>query len=234
MSDIIPSFRRSIFNNETIDAIQDFSEASIDAVLDDPVINNIPIVKTVAGLCKTGLNLKERNFVRQTLIFLKQFNDGTISEEKLKKHREKLENDPKTAEKELHVVISFLSNNIEDNLSKISAKLYSAYVKGGLSWEKFAELIEVNRRMFVDDYKELILLNGKTGEVERYRCGRLIGLGLVVELDSPSVMKRESDIQKYMAQSGMSKGEVLASGLIKKDYSLTKLGKTLLQFVDFN
>ena len=187
MSKLVPSLKNSIFNSETLEVLTDFSEIELDSVLEDGVLKDIPIVRTVVALCKTGLNIKERIFIKQTLSFIQEFNSGSLSDEKYIEHYQKLNDNPKLAEKEMSVIINFLANSSEEELSKISARLYQAYVEGAISWNKFSELIEVNRRMFVDDYIVLKALKLNRPEInEKYRLSRLIGLGLVVEYDSPA------------------------------------------------
>lgn len=228
MSEIIPSLKNSIFNNEVKDAIKDLSEVTVDSVMEDGLLKDIPIVRTVVALCKTGLNIKERNFIRQTIIFIKQFNDGSLSDEQLIEHYQELNNNPTLAEKEMNVIINFLSDNNEEELSQISGRLYLAYVKGALSWSKFGELIEVNRRMFVGDYRVLKSLDHNHSDIkEKYRVGRLVGLGLVVEYDSPAA--KNSFFESF--SKGTSRQKALAS-IYRPDYQITNLGKTLLQFVD--
>ena len=56
-------------------------------------------------------------------------------------------------------------------------------VKGAISWEKFCELTEANRRMFVSDYALLFEAAIKDGLKiqgrELYQVDRLISLGLL-------------------------------------------------------
>ena len=147
------------------------------------MLKGIPVVSTLSSICKIGYNLHERNLIKQTLAFITEFNSGSISQEKLTEHREKLETNPKEAEKELGRVLIILGNQVEQIQSQVLGSFYAAYVKGAISWEKFCELSEANRRMFISDYQilfEAAINDGlKIQNRELYQVDRLISLGLL-------------------------------------------------------
>ena len=233
MNEIVPAFRKSLFNDDVKSVLKDVSEVGFDSVFKEGVLRDIPIINTITALCKTGINIRERNFIKQTICFINEFNSGDLSQEKRDEHQRKLEKDSDMAEKELDIVLLFLDNNTEIEISKIAGRMYSSYVKGALSWDKFAELIEVNKRMFLGDYKMLILLNdpridSKQIIKEKYRFGRLLGLGLIVESDSALAEKRLIEEMHKVENSTLQINAVFP----KKYYQLTPLGKTLLQYVE--
>lgn len=190
-SNIIPSMKDTLFNpvSENMkDSLIEIAELGLDAVLRDGVLKDIPILGTIAALCKTGVALQERNLIRQTAVFITSFNDGTIPQEKLIEYRQALESNPKKAEKELGRVMLLLERILEEKQSHILGRFYNAYVRGALTWGKFVELSEVNLRMFLSDYKELESINRKPIEQREdvsdrrlYKIQRLESLGLVME-----------------------------------------------------
>ena len=227
MSNIVPSFVQSIFNEDVKQSIKDISEVGIDSVLEEGVLRDIPIIGTVTALCRTGINIKERNFIKQTVCFIREFNEQTISEEKYYKHKKMLEENSDYAEKELGIVIMFLVDNIEEELSKIAARIYAAYINKTIDWEDFSELIEANKRMFIHDYKVLLSINDVHGQTEKYRYGRLIGLGLIVEKESPAA---ERSPMEDLFPRNESKGRYIPE-FLREDYQITSFGNKLLQFV---
>ena len=120
-------------------------------------------------------------------------------------YRKKLKQDSNYAEKELGRVLILLDENIDTIKSVMLGRLYRAYVKGAITWKKFCEYAEVNRRMFVYDYRLLNDLFKNALEIsnsDKYKIGRLIGLGLVVEKDSPAAVKSPvEEIQKQLMWS---------------------------------
>ena len=106
MDKIIPSFSSSLFDGSK-DSIGDIVEIGIDSLLDDGLFKDIPIVNMLVGVKNTYQNIHDRNLLKQTLAFIKQFNSGTIDQNKLIKYKELINSDSKKAEKELGEYLSF-------------------------------------------------------------------------------------------------------------------------------
>lgn len=182
MNELLPSFKDTIFM-PSYDLVTEYMELGIDALFDNEIVKGIPIVGTLSTICKVGYNLHERNLIKQTFDFVKGLNNGTLSQEKIGAHRAELERDPAKLEKELGRILIILGNHIENVQSRVLGGFYSAYIKGAISWEKFCELSEANRRMFANDYHVLHLayrmggidINGR----ELYQVDRLVSLGLL-------------------------------------------------------
>ena len=182
MSELVPALKETLFS-PTYEIVAEYAEIGIDALLDNEVLKEIPVVGTLSALCKVGYNLHERNLIKQTLAFITEFNSGSISQEKLDEHREKLEANPQEAEKELGRVLTILGNQVEQIQSQVLGSFYAAYIKGAISWGKFCELSEANSRMFISDYQilfEAAINDGlKIQSRELYQVDRLISLGLM-------------------------------------------------------
>lgn len=182
MSKLVPALKDTLFS-PTYEIVAEYAEIGIDALLDNEVLKGIPVVSTLSSICKIGYNLHERNLIKQTLGFITGFNSGTLSQEKIDEHRYELESNPAKAEKELGRVLIILGNHIEDIQSQVLGSFYKAYVNGAISWEKFCELSEANRRMFVSDYhilREAARHGGiDINDRELYQVDRLISLGLL-------------------------------------------------------
>lgn len=95
MNELIPAFETSLFETPLTDVGIDFLELGIDSVLQDGLLREIPIVGTIVRMCRFAQNVHDRNLLRQTLVFINEFNSGNISAEKIEKHREKLKQNPK-------------------------------------------------------------------------------------------------------------------------------------------
>ncbi len=188
---IVPSMIETLFYpvaSDMSNSLVEIAEIGLDGVLEDGLFKDIPIFGTIASICKTGLNLRERHLIRQTALFLKAFNDKTIAKEKIQRYRDDLEKNPGKAEKEIGRVILLLDRMLEKQQAIILGKLYNAYISESLSWDEFVELTEANARMFVSDYNELKEIVSSpikqdtdiTSQV-LYKIHRLESLGLVVE-----------------------------------------------------
>lgn len=182
MSELIPALKDTLFSS-THDVLSEYAELGIDSLLENNALKELPIISTITAICKVGYNLHERNLIKQTITFISEFNSGNISPQKLDEHRKKLDANPKEAEKELSRVLILLGKQIDEIQSQVLGSFYAAYVKGSISWEKFCELTEANRRMFVSDYPLLFEAATKGGLKiqgrELYQVDRLISLGLL-------------------------------------------------------
>ena len=127
MDKIIPSFASSLFDGSK-DSIGDITELGIDSLLDDGVFKDLPIVSMLVGVKNTYQNIHDRNLLKQTLTFIKQFNSGSINQEKLNKYRDMLNTDSKKAEKELGRVLIILNSTIDMEKSQMLANLYKSYI----------------------------------------------------------------------------------------------------------
>jgi len=56
------------------DILIDIAELGLDSILDNNMLRDIPVLGTIVALCNTGTNLRERNLIRQTAIFITSFN----------------------------------------------------------------------------------------------------------------------------------------------------------------
>lgn len=182
MKKLIPAFKDTLFA-PTYEIVSEYAEIGIDCLLESDALKSIPVVGTLSSICKAGYNIHERNLIKQTVNFIHSFNSGTLSQDNIDKHRNELENNPDKAEKELGRILIILGNHIENIQSQVLGSFYSAYVQRLIPWNKFCELSEANRRMFVNDYYILqeAAHNGgiNVNDQELYQVDRLISLGLL-------------------------------------------------------
>ena len=182
MDKIIPSFSYSLFDGSK-DSIGDIAELGIDSLLEDGLFKDIPIVSMLIGVQKTYQNIHDRNLLKQTLTFIKQFNSGTINEEKLTKYKEMLNSDSKKAEKELGRVIIVLNSTIDIEKSQMLANLYKSYINEKINWNQFCEFSEIIKMLLLNDFNIIRLIYNQqlsdTSKIEIYPIDRLSSLGLV-------------------------------------------------------
>lgn len=182
MDKIIPSFASSLFDGSK-DSIGDITELGIDSLLDDGVFKDLPIVSMQVGVKNTYQNIHDRNLLKQTLTFIKQFNSGSINQEKLNKYRDMLNTDSKKAEKELGRVLIILNSTIDMEKSQMLANLYKSYINEKINWNQFCEFAEIIKMLFLNDFNIIDLIYKHqitdTSGIEIYPIDRLTSLGIV-------------------------------------------------------
>lgn len=183
MNDIVPEFNDSLVINSS-DIIGDYLELGIDSILENDSLKEIPIVKTFLSIGKITKNIRERNLIKNLVIFLNELNSGNIDKEKLNKHKEELRQNHKKAEKELGRVLIILEQTIDNIKSSILGKLYKAYVNQEIDWNLFVEFSEITNRLYINDLNILLLifnnqLSDTSNRNDLYRIERLNSLGIV-------------------------------------------------------
>lgn len=183
MEKLTEDFSKSLFCNIT-DITEDYAEIGIDIFIENDLIKEIPIIKTLVNIFKIGKNIRDKNLLKQTLIFMQEFNKGNIEEEKLKKYKNEIENDRKKCEEELERVLWLLNSFIDKEKSIMLSRLFKEYVRQTITWDEFCEYSEIINRLFVQDIKilrEIYLeeLRDTTNIKDIYRVERLNSLGII-------------------------------------------------------
>ena len=185
MKSIIPSFRDSLFSENT-DILLDISEYTLDNFISmSETLKDFPIIKAISSTLKTAYNIYDRNLLKNTLIFIQELNSGEIDNDKYIAYKTTLEHNPNKCEKELERVILILNNIMDTSKSKMLAKLYKSYINKQLNWKEFCEYSEIINRIFIQDIETLMKIdNGKItyldeNDKEKYRIYRLNSIGII-------------------------------------------------------
>lgn len=182
MIEIIEPFEKTLFDSNIKDIGIDIIETGIDSLLKDDAIKDYPIVGSVVKVGQFIYNLYDRNLLKQTLIFIKEFNNNTIDSDKLQRYKDAINNDFKRAEKELGRVLIILNRTIDSEKSIILAKLFSAYINEDIKWEEFREFSEVNERLFVNDIHIMLDIyecGMNIDEKKIHNFSRLVSIGII-------------------------------------------------------
>ena len=183
MDKLTADFEKSLFN-DSIDIIGDYIEIGIDSFIEEGILEEIPFVKSIVGVLKIGKNVHDRNLLRQTLIFIKEFNSGNISKDKLVAYKSTIENNPKKCEAELGRILLLLNNFIDIKKSIMLSRIFKAYINEKINWNTFCDYAEVINRIFMEDVELLFkIYNDEKIELNginiKYKIGRLNSLGII-------------------------------------------------------
>lgn len=183
MNEIVPEFNDSLVIDSS-DIVGDYLELGIDSILENDSLKEIPIIKTFISVGKITKSIRERNLIKNLVIFINELNSGNIDKEKLKKHKEELNQNPKKAEKELGRILIILEQTIDNLKSSILGKLYKAYINQEIDWDLFVEFSEITNRLYINDLSILSLifknqLSDTSNRSDLYRIERLNSLGVV-------------------------------------------------------
>ena len=183
MDKLTNDFEKSLFN-DSVDIIGDYMEIGIDSFIEKGILKEIPFVKSIVSTLKIGKNIHDRNLLKQTLTFIKEFNSGNISKDKLVAYKSSIENNPKKCEEELGRILILLNNYVDREKSIMLARLYKSYVMQEINWHEFCEFSEIINRLFIQDIQILKGIKDKNIDImnnreDEFRIERLYSLGLI-------------------------------------------------------
>ena len=158
-------------------------EASLDAVMDDGILKEIPILSTAVGIYKIGRNIFVQHNIRKLAAFVSALNHGVEDDEKREYYKKRIEEDPKTRNSELELILILIDRYIQKDKAEMLSKLYLAYLDNTISWLDFTKYAEVVDRFLPNDFD--VLKSATTykteQDLETDSLQRLIALGLVIE-----------------------------------------------------
>lgn len=171
---------------ESISCIGVYAEFGLDAVMEDGILKDIPIVSTAIALYKIGSCIKERHNLKKLLVFLNELNNGILDEQKRKEYQQKFQSNEKFRNQEIEYLLVLIDRYINYDKPQMLAKLYLAYLDGTIIWEELTMYAEVIDRFLLLDCKFL------TSESEAYTTYRNIGVEPILRLVALGLMVEES------------------------------------------
>jgi len=126
--------------SSAIDLTIDYAEMALDSFIDNEIVREIPIVKTIVGLIKGGLKVREVFFAKKLLTFLKEFHSRKIEDSKLSEFQETFKTDQKYRESVIEQILVLNERFLEVEKSKILANLFLAHINEKFSWDSFKDL----------------------------------------------------------------------------------------------
>lgn len=126
--------------SNNFDNALDYAEIGLDAFVSDNILKEIPIVKTVVGVVKSGLKVKEIFFTKKILTFLKEFHSGKLPKEKFNIFQQEFNTDEKYRTKVMQEIMLFNDTFVQIEKSKVFANLFAAHLNDAYSWDDFVNL----------------------------------------------------------------------------------------------
>jgi len=126
--------------SNNFDNALDYAEIGLDAFVSDEILKEIPIVKTVVGVVKSGLKVKEIFFTKKILTFLKEFHSGKLPMDKFDKFQEEFTTDEKYRAKVMEQIMVFNDTFLQIEKSKVFANLFAAHLNEAYGWDDFVNL----------------------------------------------------------------------------------------------
>lgn len=203
----------------------EYVELGLDALVEDGLFKDIPIVSTAVAVYRIGKSIRERHHIAKLISFLNEFNKGIADEEKRAKYRQKFISNETFRNQELEYILLLTDRYISFDKPQMLAKLYLSYLDDEIIWQEFTMYAEVIDRFLMLDCNTL------TGDAEKIIVPRNIGgesvlrlvaLGLMTETTETSAFVRGNNGNIGLSMEGLKKATSR-----NRTYKRTEFGEKL-------
>lgn len=159
----------------------EYLELGLDALVEDGLFKDIPIVSTAVAVYRIGKSVREKHHVAKLISFLNKINNGITDVEKREEYREKFASNEKFRNQELEYILILTDRYIGFDKPQMLAKLYLAYLDERINWMTFIKYAECIDRFLPGDQ---LVLDSTEIEKAQYNdnydaVSRLEALGLI-------------------------------------------------------
>lgn len=147
------SLIQTISKSELPKLVTDYSEIELDSVLDDGIVKDIPIIRSIVGLYKTTITIRDRIFMKKILLFLGKLQD--VDPAKKIKFIEKIEADEKFRDRLGENLLLILDRLDDYEKAQLLAIIFKAYILNGIDYATFRNLARSIDRAMIEDLKNL-------------------------------------------------------------------------------
>ena len=130
-----------------MDLTVDYAELALDSFLDNDAIKEIPVVKTIVGIVKGGMKIREIHFAKKLLTFLKEFHSSKLDDSVVKEFQQKFDNEKKYRDSVVEQIMILNERVLEVDKSKILANLFASHINGKFDWKGFLSLCHCVERL---------------------------------------------------------------------------------------
>lgn len=153
MASLLQNFRKMI-SSEAISVAKDVLEMSLDKVLENETLKEIPFFGWVISFYKIGTSIRERHTIKKVAAFLNALHD--ISEEEKQAFESRLKDEDK--KEELFETILITLDRLDDTLkAEMVGNLFLMYIKHAIKKHEFLRFSNIVSKAFVGDLINLHL-----------------------------------------------------------------------------
>jgi hypothetical protein len=150
MDDFSGDLVKSVESSGLSDIAKDYGEKGLDnlisAITDNDAVKEIPIIKSIIGLYKGAIALRDRNYVKKIFQFLFQVDKS--SPEAKKKFREKIQSSPEEVQKAGETVWDRVTSGEK---AAMIGKVFEAYMSEEINLDQLIYLCEIIEKTYLQD-----------------------------------------------------------------------------------
>lgn len=146
---LIESFRESIKYNKLAEFAGDYGEVTIDSIIDNDFLKNIPIIKGVIALIEIKESINQKHTAKKIMRFLEALNN--IADEERENFLNDLAKDRKEETSVFENLLIILDRLDKDEKAFIIGNLFKLHILKIISREKFFRLASIVERAYLAD-----------------------------------------------------------------------------------
>jgi hypothetical protein len=181
MTELEHSIEETLETSDLANVNIDLAELTLDSIMNEGLLKDLPIVGGIVGLSKFGIKVSEFLFLKKVLKFLAQLNSTTPEE------RRKFIVQVETNEaynKKVGLALILILDRLEDlEKPEIIGKLLAASVRGKIDYQTFLRLSSMVQKLFIPDLAYLRRIK-KGIEVSYEKMDELYLSGLMITIDT--------------------------------------------------
>jgi hypothetical protein len=132
----------------------DLAEIGVDAVLNDGVLKDIPVLSTLVGIYKAGVSIRERQYIKKLILFLSEFKK--IDEDGRKRFVNSELSDEKKREKFGETILALIEKSDDSKKLKIYARIFEQHILDQCSYDDAVRVSLMIERSFYSDLTYLL------------------------------------------------------------------------------
>jgi len=170
------SFIKTVGDNGAKDILTDMGEITLDSIVDNESINQIPIIGTLRSIYKISNSVSDYLFIQKLLKFFNEL--GSISDEQKESMKSRIQSDIKYRDRVGDHLLEIIDKIDDTEKPKLIAVLFRAYIDEKIDLQKFFKYSQIINRSFLPDLfnlKRYIL--GEAITIEE--SSSLLSLGLL-------------------------------------------------------
>ncbi len=206
------SLIKVIGNSGGKDLLLEAAEFSLDALLKDGVVRDIPIVGAVAKLYSAAVGVQGYMFAKKLRRFLIELSSVPIEERSA--FIEKSESDRQSRERLSEVLLTFIDKLDDLEKAPLLARAFSGYLREQYDLPTFQRLATSIDRCFVFDLSRLESMN-KPIKLEGYVGDMLVSAGLASIVAIPSIRGGDAKTTYERSHLGDLFLQVVVKGLLR-------------------
>lgn len=210
-------FKSFVKSNNSHDLFDKIGETALDAVIDDSVLKDIPIIGTAISLYKAGDSIRANLFARKILAFLREIDD--LSQDKRKLFIEENFTNQNDKEKISEIILSFIDNADRSQSCTYLGRAFKLYVLGCIDRRTYDLYCFALRRLsnyLIEQIHSYYRLGNSCG-VERHAIHELASLGIIDILVTLQVFDEAQGLCQMPAHNNF--GRLFYTNILVQDFS---------------